>query len=163
MMIPVICIVGSSGAGKTTLIENLIHELKKRGYKVGTIKHSVHGFEIDREEKDSYRHKKAGASLVLISSPQKIAMIKDLDKEYSLEELKRFIDNVDIVLAEGFKGSSCPKIEVFREEFHKELLCSENDNLIAIVSDVKFELNVPVFQWNQIEELAKFIEKRFLI
>lgn len=161
-MIPIICIVGRSNSGKTTLIEKLIPEFKRKGYRVGTIKHNVHGFEIDREGKDSYRHKNAGASFVLLSSREKIVMIKDLDKEYSLDELRRFIDDVDIVLAEGFKGSSYPKIEVFREGLYKELLCSEKDNLIAIVSNAKHDLNVPVFKWNEIKELAEFIEKKFL-
>lgn len=162
-MIPIICIIGSSGAGKTTLIENLIPELKKRGYRIGVIKHTVHGFEIDRNGKDSYRLKKAGASLILISSPEKIALIKDVDKEYSLKELKKFIEDVDIVLVEGFKGSSYPKIQVFRKGIHNEFFSSDKEKLIAIVSDTKLDLKVPVFQWNQIEELADFIERRFLI
>ncbi|MEW6455482.1 MAG: molybdopterin-guanine dinucleotide biosynthesis protein B [Acidobacteriota bacterium] len=162
-MIPIICIVGKSDSGKTTLIEKLIPELKKRGFKIGTIKHDIHGFDVDREGKDSYRHKKAGASFVLITSPKKIALIKDIEKEYNLDELrKKFIEGVDLVLAEGFKRSSCPKIEVFRKDLHGELLCTEKDNLIAIVSDKKFDLNVPVFNLNELSELADFIVKKFL-
>ncbi len=161
--IPLICIVGRSNTGKTTLIENLIPELKKRGFKIGTVKHSVHGFDLDREGKDSYRHKKAGASFVLISSPQKIALIKDIEREYTLDEIKeRFIENVDLVLAEGFKSSSYPKIEVLRKDLWDELLCSEEDNLVAVVSDKRLELSVPVFNTEQISELADFIIEKFL-
>ncbi len=155
--IPIFCIVGKSDSGKTTLIEKLIPELKKRGLRVGTIKHDVHGFEIDREGKDSYRHKKAGASFVMISSPDKIALIKDVEYEYTLDDLKKFIDDVDLVLTEGFKKSSFPKIEVFRKELNQELLCKEEDNLIAIVSDKEHDIEVPVFRWEDIEKLADFI------
>lgn len=162
-MIPIVCIVGKSHSGKTTLMEKLIPELKERGFKIGTIKHDTHGFEIDREGKDSYRHKKAGASFVLISSPEKIALIKDVEKEYTLDELKeKFIEGVDIVLAEGFKRSSYPKIEIFNKDLHKELLCTEEDNLIALVSEKKFDLNVPVFSLNEISLLADFIIMKFL-
>lgn len=161
--IPIICINGESNTGKTTLIERLIPELRKRGLKVGTVKHSAHGFDLDLEGKDSYRHKKAGASLVLISSPQKIALIKDSEKEFDLDELReKFIENVDLVLVEGFRWSSYPKIEVFRKDLYNELLCTEGDNLVAVVSDEKFDLNIPVFNLEQISELADFIIEKFL-
>lgn len=161
-MIPIICIIGRSDAGKTTLIEKLIPEFCRRGYRVGTIKHDIHGFEIDKEGKDSYRHKKAGAAFVLISSPQKIALIKDVNKELSFDELRRYVEGVDIVFAEGFKRSSYPKIEIFKENLHKELLCTEEDNLIAVVSEKKFDLNVPIFSLNEISQLADFIIMKFL-
>jgi len=161
--IPVICIVGKSKSGKTTLIEKLIRELTKRGFQIGTVKHSVHGFDLDIEGKDSYRHKKAGASFVLISSPQKIALIKDVDREFTLEELEeKFIEDVDLILVEGFKRSSYPKIEVFRKDFCEELLCSEDENLIAVVSDKKLNLNLPFFRPDEISRLADFIVERFI-
>ncbi|MGQ9618289.1 MAG: molybdopterin-guanine dinucleotide biosynthesis protein B [Candidatus Aminicenantia bacterium] len=162
-IIPIICIVGKSDSGKTTIIEKLIHELKRRGLKVGTVKHDVHEFEIDKEGKDSYRHKRAGAEFVLLSSPNKIALIKDVEREYTLDELReKFIEGVDLVLAEGFKRSSFPKIEVFRKDLHKDLLCSETDNLIAIVSQKKFTLNVPHFNFDEISKLADFLITKFL-
>jgi len=161
--IPVICIVGKSEAGKTTLIENLIQELKRKGLKIGAIKHCEHGFELDRKGKDSYRLKEAGASLVLISSPQKIALIKDTDVEYPLDGLiENFIQDVDVVLVEGFKRSSYPKIEVFRKDLCEELLCSEDENLIAVVSDKKLNLNLPFFRPDEISRLAVFIVERFI-
>lgn len=100
---------------------------------------------------------------VLISSPQKIALIKDSEKEFDLDELReKFIENVDLVLVEGFRWSSYPKIEVFRKDLYNELLCTEGDNLVAVVSDEKFDLNIPVFNLEQISELADFIIEKFL-
>ena len=87
-MIPIVSIVGKSDIGKTTLIEKLLPELTGRGYRVATVKHDVHGFEVDREGKDSWRHKKAGAHTVVISSPQKIALIRDVEKDLTLEEVR---------------------------------------------------------------------------
>jgi molybdopterin-guanine dinucleotide biosynthesis protein B len=84
-MIPVISIVGRSNCGKTTYLEKLISEMKRRGYKVGIIKHDVHGFEIDQPGKDTWRHAQAGADVVCISSPQKMAMIKQVKQELSLD------------------------------------------------------------------------------
>src|SRR5512147_944366 len=116
-MIPIISIVGKSDSGKTTLIEKLVPELTRRGYRVATIKHDVHGFEVDREGKDSWRHKQAGAHTVIISSPEKLAIIRDVDHDADLAELRdRYVQDVDIILSEGFKRNQQPKIEVFRRE-----------------------------------------------
>jgi molybdopterin-guanine dinucleotide biosynthesis adapter protein len=163
-MIPIISVVGKSDSGKTTLLEKLIRELANRGYKVGSIKHDAHSFEIDHEGKDSWRHKKAGATITLISSPSKIAMVLDSDHDHTLTELRdKFIKDVDIVLTEGFKRESLPKIEVFRSEMRRELLCSEDDNLIAIAGDPEAApVGVPIFDLNDPSRLADFIEKKFL-
>lgn len=163
-MIPIISVVGKSDSGKTTLLEKLIRELANRGYKVGSIKHDAHSFEIDHEGKDSWRHKKAGATITLISSPSKIAMVLDSDHDHTLTELRdKFIKDVDIVLTEGFKRESLPKIEVFRSEMRRELLCSEDDNLIAIAGDPDTAPGgVPIFDLNDAATLADFIEKNFL-
>ena len=134
-MIPIISIVGKSDSGKTTLIEKLLPELTRRGYRVATVKHDVHGFEVDREGKDSWRHKRAGAHSVVISSPNKVALIRDVERDLSLEEIgEKFIQDVDLIISEGYKKDTQPKIEVFRKGKHKELLCTKEDNLIAIVS-----------------------------
>ena len=96
-MIPIISIVGKSDSGKTTLIEKLVPELTRRGYRVATVKHDVHGFEVDREGKDSWRHKQAGAHTVVISSPQKIALIRDVEKDSTLDEIRRrWVQDVDL-------------------------------------------------------------------
>jgi molybdopterin-guanine dinucleotide biosynthesis protein B len=115
-----VSIVGKSGSGKTTLLEKLIPELRGMGLKVGTIKHDVHGFEIDHPGKDSWRHKQAGSRITIISSPQRIGMVMDVDHDHTLDELASFFSGVDIVLTEGYKRENKPKIEIFRREAHTE-------------------------------------------
>jgi molybdopterin-guanine dinucleotide biosynthesis protein B len=162
-MIPIISIVGKSDSGKTTLIEKLVPELTRRGYRIATVKHDVHGFEVDREGKDSWRHKQAGAHTVVISSPKKVALIRDVEKDLTLEEIReRLIQDVDLILSEGYKKDVQPKIEIFRKEKHKELLCTKKDNLIAIVSDQKFRVGVSCFFLDDIRGVAEFIEKKYL-
>ena len=163
-MIPIVSIVGKSDIGKTTLIEKLLPELTRRGYRIATIKHDVHGFEVDQEGKDSWRHKKAGAHTVMISSPRKIALIRDVEKDLTLEEIRdKFIQDVDLILSEGYKKDVQPKIEVFRKGKYKDLLCTEEDNLIAVTSDQPFDIGVPSFDLEDVKGLSDFIEKRFLI
>ncbi len=162
-MIPIISIVGKSDSGKTTLIEKLLPELTRRGYKVATVKHDVHGFEVDREGKDSWRHKQAGAHTVIISSPKKIALIRDVEKDSTLDEIReRWVQDVDLLISEGYKKDVQPKIEVFRKEKHKKLLCTKKDNLVAIVSNRKFNVGVPCFGLDDMRGLSNFIEKEFI-
>jgi molybdopterin-guanine dinucleotide biosynthesis protein B len=162
-MIPIISIVGKSDSGKTTLIEKLVPELTRRGYRIATVKHDVHGFEVDREGKDSWRHKQAGAHTVVISSPKKVALIRDVEKDLTLEEIReKLIQDVDLILSEGYKKDVQPKIEIFRKEKHKELLCTKEDNLIAIVSDKKFRVGVSCFSLDDVKGVADFIEKEYL-
>ena len=162
-MIPILSIVGKSESGKTTLIEKLVPELVRRGYRIATIKHDVHGFEIDREGKDSWRHKQAGAHTVVISSPRKLALIRDVDHDAELPELReRYIRDVDLILTEGFKRNNQPKIEVFRQEVHQELLCRKEDNLVAIASNRRFDVGVPCFDLNDAHGLVDLIEDHFL-
>ncbi len=162
-MIPIVSIVGKSDSGKTTLIEKMIPELNRRGYQVATIKHNIHGFDIDHEGKDSWRHKRAGAHTVVIASRRSVAFIEDVEKDYSITELKnRYIKNVDIILVEGYKGNPHPKIEVNRAEMKQELLCGKDDNLIAIVSDRKLDIDVPSLDMNDISGIVDIIEERFL-
>jgi molybdopterin-guanine dinucleotide biosynthesis protein B len=163
-MIPIISIVGRSDSGKTTLIEKLVPELTRRNYRIATVKHDVHGFEVDQEGKDSWRHKKAGAHTVVIASPNRVALIRDVEKDLTLEEIReKLIQDVDLILSEGYKKDVQPKIEVFRKEKHKELLCTEKDNLIAIVSNQAFNIGIPCFDLEDTKGLANFIEKKFLI
>jgi molybdopterin-guanine dinucleotide biosynthesis protein B len=162
-MIPIVSIVGKSDSGKTTLIEKLVPELCRRGYRVATVKHDVHGFEVDREGKDSWRHKKAGAHTVVISSPMKVAVIRDADHDAELPEIRdRYIRDVDIILSEGFKRNSQPKIEVSRREKHRDLLCTREDNLLAIASDQPFDIGVPCLDLNDAPGLVDLIEERVL-
>lgn len=162
-MIPILSIVGKSDSGKTTLIEKLVPELTRRGYRVATVKHDVHGFEVDREGKDSWRHKQAGAHTVVISSPDKVALIRDVEKDLTLDEIReKLIQDVDLILSEGYKKDVQPKIEIFRKEKHKELLSTKEDHLVAIVSNQKFDIDVPCFDLEDRKGLADFVEKTFL-
>lgn len=162
-MIPIVSIVGKSNAGKTTLIEKLIPELIRRGYRVATIKHDVHGFTIDHVGKDSWRHKKAGAHTAVISSPWKVAVIEDVERDHEPAELRdRYIRDVDIILSEGYKGNPHPKIEVFRSALKTDILCSYGDNLIAIVSDQPLKAGVPCFAINDVTGLVDLMETKFL-
>ena len=162
-MIPIISIVGTSDSGKTTLIEKLVPELVRRGYKVATIKHDIHGFEVDREGKDSWRHKQAGAHTVVISSPQKLALMRDVDHDAELAELRdKYIQDVDVILSEGFKRNPQPKIEVFRKESRRELLCTREDNLLAVATNQPFDIGVPCFGLEDARGMVDLIEEKFL-
>ncbi|MFQ5868007.1 MAG: molybdopterin-guanine dinucleotide biosynthesis protein B [bacterium] len=163
-MIPTISIVGRSKAGKTILIEKLIPEIKRRGYRVATIKHDVHNFDIDKEGKDSWRHAQAGAEVVFISCPAKLAMIKKARKELSLNKIiTSFIDEVDLILTEGYKRETYPKIEVFIKKGQAKLLCEgKSDNLVAIVSDQVINKDIPCFDFNETVKIVDFLEKKFI-
>ncbi|SPD72529.1 Molybdopterin-guanine dinucleotide biosynthesis adapter protein [uncultured Desulfobacterium sp.] len=159
---PIISIVGMSGSGKTTLLEKLIPELKGRGLRVATIKHDVHGFEMDKPGKDSWRHKRAGAATSMISSPFMIGMVMDADHDHSPEELGRFLSGSDIILTEGYKQKGKNKLEVFRPDGSgEEPICRDDKDLIALISDMPFDLGVPRFTLNDISGLADFIISRF--
>jgi len=160
-MTPIICIAGRSQTGKTTLIEKLIPVLKNRGYRIGTIKHSHHIFEMDKTGKDSWRHKDAGAETVIIASPGKIAMVKS-DHGGTLDSLANYFSDMDLVITEGYKGEVKPKIEVVRSARHQQALLADDANLIAIVTDVDMSAEVPVFGMEDIDQLSDFIEKNFL-
>ena len=160
-MIPVISVVGKSNVGKTTLVEKLLKEIKARGYKVATVKHDVHGFDIDVPGKDTWRHAQAGSDVVVISSPQKLAMISRVDEELNLDQVCARISGVDLIITEGYKRATKPKIEVFRKGVYEELLCSPEE-LIAIATDVEFELGVPCYGLDDAAGLVDRIEELFL-
>ena len=160
-MSQMISIVGRSQSGKTTLIEKLIPVLKRRGYRVGTIKHSHHIFDFDKSGKDSWRHKDAGAETVVIASPGKIAMVKN-DHRGSLDDLQQFFNDLDLVITEGYKREHKPKIEVVRAARHADALLKADKNLVAVVSDVDLNLEVPIFGLEDVNRLADFIEEKYL-
>ena len=142
--IPVVVLVGTSGTGKTTFLEKLIRELKKRTITVGTIKHHDHDFDIDKPGKDTWRHAQAGADAVALSSPSKVALIRKVEEELSLDQVTELIGSVDIILVEGYKRSDKPKIEIQRSAHSRELL-SAPEELIALVSDQEWNIGVPLF------------------
>jgi molybdopterin-guanine dinucleotide biosynthesis protein MobB len=161
-----VAFVAKSNTGKTTLLEKLIKELKYRGYQVGVIKHDAHRFDIDHPGKDSYRLTAAGADTMLITSSDKLAVVKKHAEPPSLEQLiETYFSDVDIVLTEGFKMSTLPKIELHRKERSNTLICrgEQNDpNLIAVASDEPLELDVPVLNLNDASAVADFVEQHFL-
>lgn len=160
-MIPILSIVGKTGCGKTTYLEKLITEMKRRGYKVATIKHDVHGFDIDRPGKDTWRHAQAGADIVCISSPQKMAMIKKVDQELLLTEVAEYVDGVDIIFTEGYKREGKQRIEVFRQEASITPLCTKEE-VVAMATDVKVYEDVPSFSVEDPAEMADFLVAHFI-
>lgn len=161
-MLPVVSIVGKSKAGKTTLVERLVAELKGRGYRVATIKHVDRDFELDLSGKDSWRHAQSGSDAVVISSPRKIALIKPVDHDATIEEVLRLIgEDFDIVLTEGFRKGSAPKIEVHRKELKEGLLCPPKE-LLALVTDEPLDAEVPQFPWGDVSAVASLIEERLI-
>lgn len=157
-------IVGKSKAGKTTFLEKLIPEVRRRGYSVGTVKHDAHDhFEIDHEGKDTWRHREAGAQTVAIGSPSRFALTKIVKTEVDLDTIvaSYFVDE-DLVLTEGYKSGNKAKIEICRKDLQSEPICSPADRLIAVVSDFSVEMGVPCFDLEDISGVADFIEERFL-
>lgn len=160
-MPPIISIVGTSHSGKTTLLEKLIPELKRRGYRIGTIKHASHVVEMDKKGKDSWRHKAAGADTVIVAGSGRIAMVKENGCD-SLDSLALYFQDMDLVITEGYKREPRPKIEIFRKATGKPPIFPGHPDLAAFVTDAEIDLDVPVFGLDDILALADLIEKRFL-
>ena len=152
-------IAGWSGSGKTTLLEKLIPCLTARGLRVSVIKHAHHGFDIDRPGKDSYRHRAAGATEVLLSCSDRWALMHErrAEAEPTLAELIGHLSPCDLVLIEGFKQEPVPKIEVYRPENGKPPLHPERPDIIAVAADVAVAGTVPRFGLDDVEAIAAFI------
>lgn len=162
MNIPILSIIGKSSSGKTTLLEKLIPELKRRGYRIATVKHHSHpGFEIDQPGKDTWRHAQAGSDHVVIAAPDKIASIRRLDQPLTLDQIAAGISDVDLVLTEGFKRAGKPAIEVLRADNGLEMV-SDPEQLRAVVSDTQIEAGVPQFGLEDVSGLADWIVATFL-
>lgn len=156
-----VSIVGKSKSGKTTLIERLVLELKSRGYRVATVKHASRGVTIDSPGKDSWRHIQAGAEATAIASPDRLVLIKPITKDMGLDEILRlFGESYDIILAEGFKQGSAPKIEVHRKEVGPPL--SSVRKLIAIATDELLETTVRQYSLQDVQGLADLLENDFI-
>lgn len=152
-------IAGYSGSGKTTLLEKLIPEFTGRGFKVSVIKHAHHGFDIDRPGKDSYRHREAGATEVLLSCNDRWALMHERrdEGEPALEELIGHLSPCDLVLIEGFKQEPVPKIEVFRPENGKPPLFPERQDIFAVATNASLETGLPCLALDDICAIADFI------
>jgi molybdopterin-guanine dinucleotide biosynthesis protein B len=160
-MPPVLALIGKPDCGKTTLIEKLIPALVDRGIRVGTIKHHHGDFEMDIPGKDTWRHKQAGAQAVLLSSPTGLGFIQDTAEDTPIEVLASlYFQKVDLILAEGYKDTNLPKIEVFRSAIYDEPLQDPGENLIAVVSDVEIRQGLPRYSGEDIPALVEFIMKK---
>ena len=159
----IIGLAGWSGSGKTTLITKAIPRLIARGRKVSTLKHAHHGFDVDQPGKDSFFHREAGATEVIISSAKRFAVLHELrdEPEWNLPALLTKISPVDLVLIEGFKRDEFPKLEVYRAENGKPLLQPEDPHIVAIASDMKLPMaKVPVLDLNDIEAIVDLLLER---
>ncbi len=162
-MPPVIALVGKPDSGKTTMLEALIPILRGHGFQVGTIKHHVHAFEMDTPGKDTWRHKQAGAAIIALSSPTAVGVIRDVKGDSTVADLvDRYFNEVDLVIAEGYKHSNLPKIEVHRTAVAESPLAHRDATWIAMVSDAESEDDIPRFTPDDPEGLARFLIDRFL-
>ncbi|MFC1977266.1 molybdopterin-guanine dinucleotide biosynthesis protein B [Chloroflexota bacterium] len=157
----IVSIVGNSNSGKTTHIEKLIPELKSRGYRVATIKHTPQGMTPGDPDKDSWRHLQAGSEATITSSQTQMVLIKPVAPDVTLDEIARlFGENYDIVLAEGFKQDNAPKIEIHRGESGP--LLNGIKQLIAIVTDEPLETKTRQFSFDDVKGLADLLEEGFI-
>ena len=150
---------GWSGSGKTTLVEKLIPVLTARGLRVSVIKHAHHGFDLDKPGKDSWRHREAGATQVLMLSNDRWVLMHELRgaPEPTLEEQLRLLEPCDLVLIEGYKAASVPKIEIHRPSQGKPPLWPENAHVVAVATDADIDCPLPRLPINAPEAVADFI------
>ena len=161
-MTRVIGIVGWKDVGKTYLVTEIIKLLVAKNYRVGSIKHAHDDFDIDKPGTDSFKHRESGSSQVIISSSKRWAKINENidNREKSLKELIEEFENIDIVIVEGFKNETHPKIEIIVNDV--ETSNRKIKNVIAIVSDEMLKSNTPIFKKNEIKSLVEFIIKEIL-
>ncbi|MDI3298662.1 MAG: molybdopterin-guanine dinucleotide biosynthesis protein B [Bacillota bacterium] len=165
--IPVLSVVGRHKSGKTTLIEGLIGQLRRRGLRVATLKHDAHGFDIDVPGKDSWRHRQAGAELVLIASPKRLALVQELREEEPLAAVLQLAADrapwIDLILTEGYRTGHLAKIEVVQAGRGAPLAAGEAD-LLALAADrlpvAGAPPGVPCFDWNDYAGLAELVLAR---
>jgi molybdopterin-guanine dinucleotide biosynthesis protein B len=153
----IIGLAGWSGSGKTTLITKVLPRLLARGVRVSTLKHAHHGFDLDQPGKDSFMHRAAGATEVVISSARRFAILHELreEPEWDLPDLLARLAPVDLVLIEGFKRDAFPKLEIHRAENHKPLIHPEDPHVVAIAADTPLpQATVPVLDLDDIERIA---------
>ena len=163
---PAIAFVARSGTGKTTLVEALIAELTARGHRVGALKHDAHRFEIDRPGKDSRRFTEAGCEVMVLASDDTVAMVQKTAEPEKLDNiLQKWFNGLDLILVEGYKTSDLPKIEIQRAVLAQPLLSRgerHDPNLVAVVSDVRQDLDVPVLPLDDPALVADWLETRYL-
>jgi molybdopterin-guanine dinucleotide biosynthesis adapter protein len=160
----IIGVAGFKNSGKTTLVEKLVRDLTAQGYRVSTVKHAHHSFDIDHEGRDSFRHRKAGASQVAVISKERTAIIHELRGEEppSLLQVLTQLKPCDLVIVEGYKRDSHDKIEVRDVALNHPALAGDDPTVVAIASATAIaDAPVPVFDRNDVAALARFIITRF--
>jgi molybdopterin-guanine dinucleotide biosynthesis adapter protein len=165
MAMRVIGLAGWSGSGKTTLVTKVIPVLVERGLRVATVKHAHHDFDTDQPGKDSWLHRRAGASEVAIVSDRRWAIVHELGKEPEPElmEVLAKLSPVDLVIVEGFKRHPHPKLEVYRAAVGKPLLHPDDDCIVAIATDAALpQAQVPVVMLDNIETIANVLQAEAL-
>jgi molybdopterin-guanine dinucleotide biosynthesis protein B len=152
-------IAGYSGSGKTTLIEKVVPLLVEAGLRVSLIKHAHHAFEVDQPGKDSWRHRQAGCSEVLVSSSRRWALMGELrgEREPTLEEQLRRFSPCDLVIVEGYKKEPYPKIEIHRRATGKPLLHPDDASVAAVASDERLDTALPQFGLEDYDAIAAFV------
>ena len=152
-------IAGWSGSGKTTLLRALIPVLVERGVSVSTMKHAHHDFDLDTPGKDSYEHRRAGATEVMIASANRWALMHELRgaAEPSFEEQVKHMSPCDLLLVEGFKFAPIPKLEVWRAVTGEGLLHPNDPHIVAVASDAKVETKLPLLELNDADGIAAFV------
>ena len=158
----IIGLAGWSGSGKTTLVTKLVPCLKARGLRVSTLKHAHHGFDLDRPGKDSFMHREAGATEVIISSDRRWAILHELrdEEEWDMPDLIAKMTPVDLVLVEGFKRDPFPKLEIHRAGNGKPLIQPEDPHIVAIAADIALPgAAVPVVNLNDVDTIADVLLK----
>ena len=162
-MPPVIAIKVKKNCGKTTLIEKLIPEFINLGFRVGTITHHHGAIDMDQPGKDTWRHKQAGAHAVVLSSPSGLGLIRDTPREIPVPELvDLYFSDIDLVLTEGYKKEVLPKVEIFRSTVHAEPLSDPGEDLIAMMSDVEVDRDIPRFSLDETRQLAEFLVEKII-
>lgn len=158
----VLSFVGRSDSGKTTLITQLIVELKKRAVTVAVIKHAHQGFDLDRKGSDSAMYQAAGADAVMLASPQGMALMRPCPNDAELDRLIDYLPDMDLVIIEGYKREKHPKIEVYRADCGEPPLAPQLENLIAMVGRSPVRTDLPVFAPDDMLTLTEFIITRIL-
>ncbi len=165
--VPLLGFIGNSNSGKTTLLTTLITHLTGSGLKIGAVKHHHRSFTIDHKGKDSQRFTTAGARKTIITGPEQTALIEQTSKQLPLDDLAAaYLQDLDLILVEGFKKSPIPKIEVQRQALNLPLLSRgdyHDPNLIAVISDQVQVLDVPLFDPHDISTISSFICHHFAL
>lgn len=159
--VPVVGLAGYSGSGKTTFLEKLIAQLKGRGYRVGVIKHTDHPVEFDRPGKDTWRHARAGADVVVLASPDNVTAVRKYKSPPGPEDVLPLVDGVDLIIIEGFKKGSWPKIEIIRDEVSERPVIPLEE-LLAVVGGAVPAEGAPFYGLEDASAVADLIEQQLL-